>query len=75
MSYIECPHGDDAATCPPCRRDRGADPAIAAEAPTVEYRFVARFPVDCPACHLPLYIGQAAARLTNGATVHEECTS
>ena len=68
-----CPHGDDPAICPPCRRNAGKDAPITYEPPAVEFRFRAKFAGNCPSCHLPIYVGQACARLTDGRTIHEDC--
>ena len=68
-----CPHGDDPAICPPCRRTAGKDAALAHTPPAVEFRFTARYSGDCPACHLPIHVGQACARLTDGRSIHGAC--
>lgn len=65
-----CPHGDDPAICPPCRRSAGKDKP---EPTVVEFEFTARYSGDCTGCNLPIHIGQRCARLTNGRTVHVGC--
>lgn len=63
----ECDFPD---TCPVCRGPVRTDP----EPVTVEARFAARFPGDCPACHLGIHEGQPIAKLSNGRYVHDHCT-
>lgn len=72
MSDI-CPHDDDPATCPPCRRQRGADRPLGHTAPTVEFAFTARYEGACGACGLPVYVGQSCAHLSDGTNVHRGC--
>jgi hypothetical protein len=65
----ECDFPD---TCPVCRGPVRTDP----EPVTVEARFAARFPGDCPACHLGIHEGEMpiGARILHvGAQGDEVC--
>jgi hypothetical protein len=66
----ECIHGLDDDWCAICKHgpDRPA-PEI------VEYKFKARYDGQCPACNLPIMVGQSCARTTRGRTVHDRCIS
>lgn len=70
-----CPHDDDPATCPPCRRAAGKDqpPAEAFDTRIVLGSFVARFSGHCIGCHLPIHEGQRCVRTEHGRTVHLGC--
>lgn len=52
-----CPHDDDPATCPPCRRADGRD-QLPVDEHTYSAVFTAQFPGDCQSCNLPIHQGQ-----------------
>lgn len=69
----ECPHGDDATTCPPCRRAAGKDQRLANPV-VLSAPFTARFPGYCPWCSLPIHEGQLCVMDRNGP-LHAGCAS
>lgn len=73
-----CPHDDDPATCPPCRRDAGKDEPAPVYA-EVGREFQARYAGTCAGpsgCGGAIYAGQTCRIVTRGAdrhTVHTLC--
>ena len=63
---IECEHGDDASTCPPCRRAAGKD------RPPPARRITARYDGACPACGGDVWVGQVLVDTPRG-WVHDLC--
>ena len=64
----ECPHGLDTRWCGVCKHGPSK-----AEPVTIEATFRARYAGECPACDLPVDIGQTVHRLSNGRYVHDGC--
>lgn len=66
----ECPHGLDQRWCSVCLRGPKPRPV----AVTVEATFEARYAGQCPACNLPITVGQTICRLSDESYVHQDCS-
>lgn len=72
----DCPHGmPTPSACIDCM-DEGNIPPQKPEAEAVDYRFPARYEgTQCPACNLPVAVGELIAKMTTGRYLHDRCVS
>jgi len=68
-----CPHDDDPATCPPCLHARRPDLTAPPAEETVAWMTVAKYTGHCPACNLPINIGDWIAKWADGVIRHDSC--
>lgn len=77
--WQDCPHSDDATTCPVCQRARQPNAPTPIDELTIYARTEAAFPSECSLCHIRIEPGDPLAlvgpdRLVGEAEwVHEGC--
>ena len=64
----DCIHGLDTGWCSLCLHTAGPIEVV-----TVEATFPAKFDGDCPACNLPIMVGQTIHKLSNDRYIHKGC--
>lgn len=73
---MPCEHGfPKPEQCVDCMYDGPVStPTVPASAPKIDSVFTATFDGQCPACDLPIHVGQRIARMNHGGYVHFSCT-
>lgn len=64
----ECKHGIDASTCSLCLHG-----VPTGTGPTITVTLMSKYEGQCPACDLPIHVGQVIHGMSDGSYVHAGC--